>query len=204
MFPNIRLVIVATMASIVGISCGLALFAAFRVNHEPLARFANGGPPLRLAFDDDAPDLSVAPFGVRFPVNASAAPETGPILVTAPDGTPSDRMAPADQKHQPAEAGPPAIVATVTPLEQPPAPAAPVAQDQKSVPAAKAAAPASPRKHVAKLRRIRRARARPIIPSSDQLYGNSQTSFQFTSVALQPARVRRAAGNSVAPPPSVQ
>jgi hypothetical protein len=33
----------------------LGLFATFRVNHEPLARFAAGGPPPQLAFDKLAP-----------------------------------------------------------------------------------------------------------------------------------------------------
>ena len=34
MFPNIRLMIVAVLASILGISCALGLFAEFRVSHE--------------------------------------------------------------------------------------------------------------------------------------------------------------------------
>ena len=55
MFPNFRLTIVAVLASIVGISCGLGLFAAFRVNHEPLARLSNGKPSLQLAFDNVEP-----------------------------------------------------------------------------------------------------------------------------------------------------
>ena len=40
MFPNVRLMVVAILAAIAGISCGLGLFATFRVNHEPLARLA--------------------------------------------------------------------------------------------------------------------------------------------------------------------
>ena len=38
MFPNVRLLIAAVVASVVALSCGFALFAAFRVNHEPLSR----------------------------------------------------------------------------------------------------------------------------------------------------------------------
>ena len=45
MFPNVRLMVVAILAAITGISCGLGLFATFRVNHEPLARLAEGSPP---------------------------------------------------------------------------------------------------------------------------------------------------------------
>ena len=41
MFPNVRLLIVALVASVVALSCGFALFAAFRVNHEPLSRLAD-------------------------------------------------------------------------------------------------------------------------------------------------------------------
>jgi hypothetical protein len=52
MFPNIRLMVVAILAAIAGISCGLGLFATFRVNHEPLARLADGSPPLQLGLDN--------------------------------------------------------------------------------------------------------------------------------------------------------
>ena len=54
MFPNVRLMIVAILAAIAGIGSGLGLFATFRVNHEPLARFAEGSSPLQLAFDNRA------------------------------------------------------------------------------------------------------------------------------------------------------
>lgn len=77
MFPNIRLMIVAMLASVVGICCGMALFAAFRVNHEPLTRMSGGGSPLQVAFGTTtssmparATDAPSASFGVRFPVNA--------------------------------------------------------------------------------------------------------------------------------------
>jgi hypothetical protein len=36
MFPNIRLLIAAAMASVVALGCGFGVFAAFRVSHEPL------------------------------------------------------------------------------------------------------------------------------------------------------------------------
>jgi hypothetical protein len=100
MFPNIRLTIVALLASVVGIGCGLTLFAAFRVNREPFAHLSNGGAPLQLVFAAPAPtmadrmDRMAAPFGVRFAVNAtsaasvplkfeSAAPEAPPPAPTA-------------------------------------------------------------------------------------------------------------------------
>jgi len=80
MFPNVRLMIVAMFASIVAISCGMGMFAAFRVNHEPLARLRSGNPPLQLVFGNGAPapvtDAATAPFGVRFQLNAPAAVPT--------------------------------------------------------------------------------------------------------------------------------
>ena len=38
MFPNVRLIIVAMLASMASICCCLGVFAAFRVNHEPFTR----------------------------------------------------------------------------------------------------------------------------------------------------------------------
>lgn len=74
MFPNVRLIIAAIAASIVGISCGLGVFAAFRVNHDPFARLPSSAPPLQLVFSNAAPDpvtdAAATPFGVRFPLNA--------------------------------------------------------------------------------------------------------------------------------------
>ena len=38
MFPNVRLQIVALFVSVVALSFGFGVFAAFRVNHEPLVQ----------------------------------------------------------------------------------------------------------------------------------------------------------------------
>jgi hypothetical protein len=75
MFPNVRLMIVAIFASVVGISCGLGLFAAFRVNREPFAHSPNGGPSLPLVFATPAPATAAAApsFGVRFQLPQTAA-----------------------------------------------------------------------------------------------------------------------------------
>jgi hypothetical protein len=73
MFPNVRLLIAAVVASIVALSCGFAIFAAFRVNHEPLSRLAAGAAPLRLAAGSPTPGVAMpAPadsFGNRFPLH---------------------------------------------------------------------------------------------------------------------------------------
>jgi hypothetical protein len=67
MIPDIRLMIVALLASVVAIGCCLGLFAAFRVNHEQFARAPNGSPLLQLAF--------VTPDSVTDATAASSADE---------------------------------------------------------------------------------------------------------------------------------
>ena len=78
--------IAAVVASVVALSCGFALFAAFRVNHEPLSRLATGAAPLQLAAGNPMPSVGPpAPansFGNRFPLNqadsAGASPQATP------------------------------------------------------------------------------------------------------------------------------
>jgi hypothetical protein len=86
MFPNVRLIIVAMLASMASICCCLGVFAAFRVNHEPFTRSQSSNPPLQLVFGNGAPavatDGAVAPFGVRFAPNV--LPATRPIPTPAP------------------------------------------------------------------------------------------------------------------------
>jgi hypothetical protein len=120
MFPDRRLTAAAFLASVIGISCGLGLFAAFRVNREPFALVANGAAPLRLVLaapasivaTDRTDRLGVA-FGVRFQVNAAA-----PAV--------SEPTAPATQNA-------PAAVALVSPPSQTPLPdTKPIAQQARS------------------------------------------------------------------------
>jgi hypothetical protein len=120
MFPDLRLAVAAFLASVIGISCGLGLFAAFRVNREPFAQVANGAAPLQLVLAAsasivaaDRTDRLEVPFGVRFQVNAAtpAVPEPA---------------APATQNTL-------ASVALVSPPSQGPAPdTKPVAQQARS------------------------------------------------------------------------
>ena len=85
MLPNIRLLIVAVLAAIAGISCGLGLFATFRVNHEPLVRFSEGGPPLQLAFDNRmAGPEAAAPIAARLPLDSVGRAISAPVLIPAP------------------------------------------------------------------------------------------------------------------------
>ena len=96
MFPNVRLTVVAILAAIAGIGCGLGLFATFRVNHEPLARLAEGSPPLQLAFDNRALDSDArAPLEARLPVNGAPKVISVPVIIATPSSAPSPATSPA-------------------------------------------------------------------------------------------------------------
>jgi hypothetical protein len=70
MFPNVRLQIAALFVSVVVLSFGFGVFAAFRVNHEPLAQIPASAAPLPLDAENAAPPGMTtswgAPFGSRF------------------------------------------------------------------------------------------------------------------------------------------
>ncbi len=70
MFPNVRLMIAAVLASIAALSCGFGVFAAFRVSNEPLARLQAVATPLQLAADHETPSIvplaAKETFGVRY------------------------------------------------------------------------------------------------------------------------------------------
>jgi hypothetical protein len=91
MFPNVRLMIVAVCASVVALSCGFGLFAAFRVNHEPLARLPPVAAPAQHAADNPAPPAvatATETFGTRFQVNRQNSnadvEDTGSIAPPSP------------------------------------------------------------------------------------------------------------------------
>jgi hypothetical protein len=73
MFPNVRLMIAAMVASVVALSCGFGVFAAFRVNHEPLVRLPPATAPLQLVADNATTRTVMAaapePFDFRFQIN---------------------------------------------------------------------------------------------------------------------------------------
>lgn len=77
MFPNLRLMIVAVLASILGISCALGLFAEFRVSHNSFLRESNASTPLQLGSSDAASGRlmnTAAPFEFRFQAPAPPSP----------------------------------------------------------------------------------------------------------------------------------
>ena len=173
MFPNVRLMIAAVVASVVALSCGFGLFAAFRVNHEPLSRLATGAAPLQLAAGNPMPSAAMPAdsFGNRFPSPqadvAGAAAEATPPQPEHDDGVepPSavaSTTAPAIDADQPAspapvaqapaaepDAKPDEIAATpteplpATPSETPPAATETAVTEPQAEPAA-AAEPAAP------------------------------------------------------------
>ena len=70
MFPNVRLQIVALFVSVVALSFGFGVFAAFQVNHEPLVKVPAAAMPQPRAAENVAPTSATnswgAPFGSRF------------------------------------------------------------------------------------------------------------------------------------------
>jgi hypothetical protein len=72
MLPNVRLMIVATFASVVVLICGFGVFAAFRVSHDPFARLPSAAAPLQPAVvnaQTSAVNVAVAePFDQRFQI----------------------------------------------------------------------------------------------------------------------------------------
>ena len=90
MFPNVRLMVVAILAAITGISCGLGLFATFRVNHEPLARLAEGSPPLQLALNNRSLGSEAgAPLEAGLPGKDAARLISVPVIIAAASPAPS-------------------------------------------------------------------------------------------------------------------
>jgi hypothetical protein len=164
MFPNVRLLIAAVVASIVALSCGFAMFAAFRVNHEPLSRLAAGAAPLQLAARNLTPGVAMPvpadSFGNRFPLHqadsAGASPEVTsrqpghddsvepPSVVAGTTAT-----APATDTAEPAQPAPvapaPAAMPDAKPDEVAVAPSeSPPATPSEPAPAATATAATEP------------------------------------------------------------
>jgi hypothetical protein len=112
MFPNLRLMVVAVLASILGISCALGLFAEFRVSHDSFLRESNAGTPLQLGSSDTAPPGRIvntaAPFEFRFQapppaaVEALGCPETPDRTAVVQTPQPEPATNPAAAANAPA------------------------------------------------------------------------------------------------------
>jgi hypothetical protein len=94
MLPNLRLMIAAVLTSVVALSCGFGIFAAFRVSHEPFARLpaAMAAPQLAtenatqlLAYGLRANDVAGRPVDIplRGGEEAAASASAAEIHATA-------------------------------------------------------------------------------------------------------------------------
>jgi hypothetical protein len=83
MFPNVRLMVAATFASVLALIFGLGMFAAFRVSHEPLARLPPASTPPLLRLADNTTISSVAASGEAFDRRFQVSLPPGPAPTTA-------------------------------------------------------------------------------------------------------------------------
>jgi hypothetical protein len=111
MFPNLRVMFVALLASVLGIGCGLGAMAALRINHQPFTHAADSNPPLQLAYGTGTlavvSDGTPSPFGVRFEINAPLSPREAIAVPASPaTDTPIAPASSADDQGAKAEAKP--------------------------------------------------------------------------------------------------
>jgi hypothetical protein len=90
MFPDVRLMVAATFASVVALMFGFGLFAALRVSHEPLGRVQLASAPVQLVADNaaiaEATIVPWEPFDRRFQiVDAPMVSETASTPAPGPD-----------------------------------------------------------------------------------------------------------------------
>jgi hypothetical protein len=94
MLPNLRSMIVAIIASILGISCGLGLFAMFRVNRDPILRVPSAAqsllgfstPESKVISTSSVKNAAVTFFDNRF--TSALSPPTGrSVVASAPAPT---------------------------------------------------------------------------------------------------------------------
>jgi hypothetical protein len=109
MLPNVRLMIAATLASVVALVCGFGLFAVFRVSHEPFVRSPAGTAALQLVADNTYASTGLA-SDVPFDRHLQLAAEPSAATTT-------DLPAASDEQEAEAQAAP-APESGVTPLQQ--------------------------------------------------------------------------------------
>jgi hypothetical protein len=95
MFPNMRLFLGALLASIVVLCCGFGVFAAFRVNHDPLSRLPADTVTLQLVASETAgpPPAWHAPVRSRLEARESVSDaRIGAVMTDAPMLLPISRV----------------------------------------------------------------------------------------------------------------
>jgi hypothetical protein len=188
MFPNVRLLLGALVASVVALTCGFGLFAAFRVNHEPLSRLPVGTAPAQFVANDVAAPRTGwgTPFDGQSHLNG---PQRGEIAVDAPDATGAGQINVMASSTGTAEISKPAAAATPV-IETSPSrglaqPAEVIEPAVSVTPAATVPPPPAPEA------------AERILPSVQAANGSSQ---QITPAA---AIVAAAPAGNAANPPSI-
>jgi hypothetical protein len=188
MFPNVRLLLGALVASVVALTCGFGLFAAFRVNHEPLSRLPVGTAPAQFVANDVAAPRTGwgTPFDGQSHLNG---PQRGEIAVDAPYATGAGQINVMASSTGTAEISKPAAAATPV-IETSPSrglaqPAEVIEPAVSVTPAATVPPPPAPEA------------AERILPSVQAANGSSQ---QITPAA---AIVAAAPAGNAANPPSI-
>lgn len=82
MFPNVRLMIAAMLASVVALVCGFGMFAVFSVSHEPFARSPAATTSLRLVADNTAYSATGLASGVPFDRRLQVGAEPSAAVTT--------------------------------------------------------------------------------------------------------------------------
>lgn len=86
MFPNVRLLIGALFITVLVLSCEFGVFAALRVNREPLSRLTSESAPLQLVAGKNAPPAMPISW------NAAGGTQTGAIAAEVPVSQPAVRV----------------------------------------------------------------------------------------------------------------
>src|SRR6202043_3114671 len=91
MIPSVRSMIIAMVLAVVALSCGFGVFAAFRVNHEPLARLPATATPFQYVADNAAPPAVTfaagQSFGSRFQLSEAMIAGAAAGITRTPDST---------------------------------------------------------------------------------------------------------------------
>jgi len=88
MFPNVRLLVGALFITVLVLSCEFGVFAALRVNREPLSRSTSESAPLQLVAGKNAlPALPIS-WNAQTPAGGK---QTGAIIVEVPAAQPAER-----------------------------------------------------------------------------------------------------------------
>ncbi len=112
MFPTVRLLMVTVVTSVLALGCGFGVFAAFRVNHEPLARVPVARAPLQLVMENSAPTRLALGWGQAA---ASSPRSVEPQTSAAPAPPAFVPQARVPQASVPQASVPPTFVALPAP-----------------------------------------------------------------------------------------